>query len=140
MHLPPGSEVDFETFEQHIQRGDYETALILYQGELLPEDRYQDWTSWKREQLAQKFLKALLTVAEQKLAAGQPAEALEACHRILNEDPWCEPAVLVGMQACIQLKDRFEAIRLYQEFERRCAEELGVSPLPETQELYHSLF
>jgi DNA-binding SARP family transcriptional activator/Flp pilus assembly protein TadD len=139
LRLPPGSKVDFELFEQHLQRGEFEEALALYHGELFPEDRYCEWTFFKREYLTQQYLRTLLTVAEQKLAAGQPAEAFQACCRILAENPWHEQAVHIGMQACIQLKDRAGAIRLYRELEQSLAKDLDIAPSPEIQALYRSL-
>lgn len=139
LHLPPGSEVDFELFEQHCQKGEYEEALALYQGELFPEDRYCDWVTYKREALTHQYLQVLLAVAKQKLAAGQPVEALQACRHILAEDPWHEQAVQIGMQACTQLGDRAGAIRLYRELERNLAKDLDIAPSSEIQALYRSL-
>lgn len=139
LRLPPGSEVDFETFERQIKNEEHEAALEIYQGEPFTEDRYRDWASWKREQLAQKYQQALLTVAGQKLAAGEAGEALAACQRLLPENPWCEPAVLLAMQACLQLNDRPRALRLYRQLETRLKDELQILPAAELQELYRSL-
>jgi predicted ATPase len=52
------AEVDVDAFElaaQHARRagtaGAYRAALALYGGELLPENRYDDWASGRREEL-----------------------------------------------------------------------------------------
>jgi DNA-binding SARP family transcriptional activator len=137
--LPPDSRVDYEIFEQHIRQEEWESALSLYRGEPFPQDRYRDWVSWKREQLVRGYIRALLAVADQKLTASEPDQALEACQRILAEDPWQERAVLLGMNACIQMEDRAGALKLYRDLERRLGEELGVGPQLELIQLFETL-
>ena len=58
--------VDVAAFEaaaaQARQRGDpavYRAALALYTGELLPEDRYEEWASARREALHHEYLALL---------------------------------------------------------------------------------
>ncbi|MDE3088633.1 MAG: hypothetical protein KGJ80_04525, partial [Chloroflexota bacterium] len=139
LHLPPGSWVDYEIFEQHIQTREWCAALALYQGDLFPGDRYADWVAATRERLSRHYLDALLATAAQHLDAGRAQESLDACHRVLERDPWQENAVLLGMRACLALNDRAGAIRLYRELERTLREELGVSPQPVLQEFCQSL-
>ena len=139
LRLPPGSQVDFETFEQCIQKGELDAALDLFRGEPFPLDMYHDWVAASREQLNQQYIKVLLDVSRQKLLAGDPQGALKSCYRLLSIDPWQEQAVLTGMQACILLKDRMGAIRLYTELVRSLQEDLSVAPIPELRQLYQSL-
>ncbi|MCX7902718.1 MAG: bacterial transcriptional activator domain-containing protein, partial [Burkholderiaceae bacterium] len=108
-------------------------------GELFPEDRYADWAVLPREQLAEAYLRALLAAAEERLSAGRPADALDACRRALALDPWQEQAVLLGMRACVALGDRAAALRLYRNLERTLREELGIAPENELRRLYESL-
>lgn len=139
LYLPSGSQVDFETFEAHVHKGEWQSALTLYQGEPFAKDRYHDWASLKREQLIQLGLRALLASAAQSLDAGDADQALGSCQRILAEEPWHEQAVLLGMQACLKLNDRPAALRLYLNLERCFHEEFGILPMPELRELYQSL-
>jgi DNA-binding SARP family transcriptional activator len=67
-------------------------ALALYAGELLPEDRYEDWTTARREAVHEQRLRLLVELAELHLAAGQPAEAIEALQRAVVADPLHEAA------------------------------------------------
>ncbi len=139
LFLPPGSQVDFETFEAHFSQGEWEEAISHYPGEPFPKDRYHDWASCKRELLIQHYLRALLIVARQALQAGQHAQALDFCRRVLTEDPWLEQAVLIGMQACIHMQDRITALRLYRDLESRLQEEFSIEPTGELKALYQSL-
>lgn len=139
LHLPPGSSVDFEAFAAHVRAGAWEAALAGYGGELFPEDRYADWAALPRERLAEAHLRALLAAAEARLAAGQPADALEACRRALALDPWRERAVLLGMRACLALGDRAAALRLYRDLERTLRGELDIVPEEELRKLYEAI-
>jgi len=137
LHLPPGAWIDFQAFTDLVTLGDYEQALILYEGELLPAHRYADWAIWERERLAQRYLQALLAVAEASLADGRAQQALELARKALAQEPWQEQAVHIGMEACILLHDRAGALRLYQTLARRLATDLGIEPEAELKELYY---
>jgi DNA-binding SARP family transcriptional activator len=139
LYLPSGSQVDFESFEEDVRKGEWEAALKLYQGEPFAKDRYHDWASWKREQLIQQGLRVLLAAATQSLEAGDAGQALTSCQRILAEEPWQEQATLLGMQACLKLNDRPGALRLYLSLKRCLNEEFGVLPMGELRDLYQSL-
>ncbi|MCS7283097.1 MAG: bacterial transcriptional activator domain-containing protein [Anaerolineae bacterium] len=139
LHLPPGSWVDLEAFEESVRQGRWEEAIALYEGDLFPADRYADWAAAPRERLSQQFVAVLLALARWQLAAGHPQEALAAARRLLEMDPWQENGVLVGMQACLALGDRAGAIRLYRNLEQTLREEMGIAPSEELQKLYQSL-
>ncbi len=139
LRLPPGSWVDWEAFARHVEAGEWDEALRLYQGELLPGDRYADWALLPRERGARLYMQALLGVAQERLKAGCCREALEACHRVLEMEPWQEQAVLLGMKAYAALGDRTGALRLYKNLERTLREELGILPQKELQAFYRSL-
>ncbi len=137
--LPTGSQVDYENFEAHICKGEWEAALQLYLGEPFVKDRYHDWASWKREQLIQLGLKAELAAATQSLEADDAEKALVSCQHILAEEAWHEQATLLGMQAHLKLNDRPGAIRLYLNLEHCLRQEFDILPMPELRELYQSL-
>ena len=67
-------------------------ALELYAGELLPEDRYEDWTISRRERLREMFLALLLDHADVLERAGDDVAAIEALRRIVVIDPAHEDA------------------------------------------------
>jgi len=136
---PTGSWIDLESFETACRRGDWEQALALYGGELLPDYRYADWTQAPRERAALLYQRALLAAAEARLAAGCFGPALEACRRLLDLEPWHEEAALLGMRACVALGDRAGARRLYRKLETALRRDLDTAPLPEIQAFYRDL-
>lgn len=137
--LPPGSTVDYATFQEHCRRGEWEAALALYQGDLLPDHRYADWAISAREQAAGWCRRGLAQTARALLDAGRFEEALDACRRLLALEPWDEDAVDLGMRACLALNDLAGARRLYRQLERHLRDELGVEPQERLQALYASL-
>jgi len=139
LHLPANSQVDFETFEMHCRQGEWEDALVLYSGDLLPSDRYADWASEPRERLALKYQRALLAAARERLTAGRTIESLEACQQLLALEPWHEQAVLLAMRASVELNDLAGARRIYRRLERTLHDELGTVPQDDLQALYRSL-
>jgi DNA-binding SARP family transcriptional activator len=139
MRLPAGSTVDFQTFEAHCRAEEWDAALVLYGGDLFPDDPYAEWAIAPREHFKRLYLRALLITAHRQMQAGRAREALEACHRILEMDPWQEDAVLLGMRACLAFNDRAGAVRLYRQLERTLREELNTVPQAELRALYQSL-
>ncbi len=128
LELPPGSEVDFETFEALLRAGDWEAALSIYKGDLFPDDLYADWAVLPRERLKRLYMQALYGAARARMQAGRAREALDACLRILEVDAWQEEAVLLGMEASVALGDRAGALRLYRSLEQSLREELNTVP------------
>ena len=139
LRLPPGSSVDWEAFRAHCRLGEWEAALDLYGGELLPEYLYAEWTVAPRQRLTLLYERALLGAAEARLEEGRFDEALDACHRLLAAELWQERAVLLGMRACQGLNDRAGALRLYRNLEKALRDELDISPSDELQVFYRSL-
>ncbi len=139
LRLPPGSQVDFEMFEQHYHRREWAAAFALYRGELFPDDRYEDWAALPRERLRQMAVRVAMHVAQEAFAAERFNRTLDACRRALSLEPWEEEAVLLGMKAYLALNDRAGAIRLYRTLAQRLQSELGIEPQKTLQNLYESL-
>jgi len=139
LRLPPGSIADCIEFERRVRQGQWEAAVALYTGDLLPAARYAEWAAAPRERLIQMHLRALVALAGERLAAGRALEALDACQRALSIDPWQEQAVLIGMRACQAMGDRTTALRLYRDLEQSLRQELQTEPLRELQNLYRAL-
>jgi LuxR family maltose regulon positive regulatory protein len=136
---PPGSWLDLEAFEALCRRAEWEEALALYGGDLLPDYRYADWALAARERLAFQYQQALLAAGKARLAERRFNAALDACRRLLALEPWHESAVLLGMRACVALNDLAGARRLYLKLEKALREELDTAPQAELQDLYRSL-
>lgn len=139
LHLPACSSVDFEILEARCREKDWDAAVALRGGELLPEYPYADWAVAPRQRLAQLYLRALLGLAENKFAGGLDDEALDLCCRVLALEPWQEQAVLLGMQACLRMNNLARARRLYRELEKSLRDDLAAEPQEELRALYRSL-
>jgi DNA-binding SARP family transcriptional activator len=114
-------------------------ALALYQGEYLPDARYETWAAAERERIAVAFLHLADQLASTMLEMDQPQESIEICHRILDQDSCWERAYRMLMLAYHQLGDRGQVARAYQRCLHALHQDLDVEPSPETQMLYHQL-
>src|SRR5215207_8672427 len=70
----------------------YRAALELYSGELLPEDRYEEWAESRRQELRQRFLSLNVELAGLYEERGEAAPAVQALQRALAEEPTDEEA------------------------------------------------
>src|SRR5262245_41298248 len=64
-----------------------EGALAAYRGELLPEDRYEDWAAGRRTTLAELHLSVLLALAAAAERRGDQAAAAEHLRRVSELEP-----------------------------------------------------
>jgi DNA-binding SARP family transcriptional activator len=111
-----------------------------YPGDALDEDLYADWATGLRDEVRAVLIAAARALAED-LTARTPADALPYLARILDADPYDEPAhvMLVGS---LNALGRFgEARRAYRRYEARMGE-LGLPlrrwPLAATHPKYET--
>lgn len=115
-----------------------EAAMARYQADLLPEDRYADWPSARREQLRRRRLELLDTLASYAESVGEPERAVA----LLNDAITCDPLDdvrqlrLAGLYAATGR--RGAALAVLQRA-RSTAAELGVAPSPAWETLRASL-
>ncbi len=110
-------------------------ALSLYRGDYLA-GVYGDWPTLERERLRGRFLAALEELADLHADQGDLRQAVALYQRLLAEAPYQESAHR-GLMACYsRLGDRAGAIRQYHRCVELLREELGLSPMSETEELY----
>jgi DNA-binding SARP family transcriptional activator len=89
-------------------------ALQWYGGDLLPQDRFEDWAADRRESLHLRRLDVLRV-------AGQWRDLAEL-------DPTHEPAHVELMRQHLAVGHRLAAVQQYQRLERVLDRELGVAP------------
>ena len=116
-----------------------ERALQLYQGEYLPDARYETWAAAEREHLSVLYLRAADKLCELYLASGLPEKTIDLCQKIFSEDNCWERAYRHLMFAYSQLGDHGQIGRTYQRCVQILWDELEISPSPETIASYHSL-
>jgi DNA-binding SARP family transcriptional activator len=62
-------------------------ALDLYAGELLPEDRYEEWAENRRADLRRMYLELLAELAALHEERGEYGSAAEALQSVVTEEP-----------------------------------------------------
>lgn len=143
--------VDSDIFEQLVAAGNaalpndvelatrlYEEARDLYQGDYLPERRYEDWSSPERERL-QVLALGMLTSLATLLVNQNPLESLRLTQHVLAMEPVWEEAYRIQMKAYMAQGNRPLALKAYQQCVETLQAELGIPPLPETQALHEQI-
>lgn len=116
-----------------------EQALALYRGDLLEEDPYAEWVLAERERLRERYLDALLALAELYAQADELERAIAACRRALARDEYREAAYRALMRYQVMAGDVAAALNTYERCRRILAEEFGAAPAPQTQALYEAI-
>jgi predicted ATPase/DNA-binding SARP family transcriptional activator len=117
----------------------YETALGLYGGELLPEDRYEDWPAARRESLRETYLALVVELGELLAARGDTSAAVEKLQRAVVEDPLHEPAHRALMGIFAADGRRQQALAQYGQLRQTLRIQLAADPDPETAQLYRQI-
>ncbi len=137
---------DVDTFEELLDQADkspvpgkktdlLEEAVALYQGDYLA-GVYADWCALERERLRERHLSALEALAGLHAARGNLQRAIQEYQQLVAQDPYREPVHRELMRCHYRLGDRAAAIRQYQDCSQVLRDDLGLSPEPETDELY----
>ena len=138
--------VDVDAFFSAVARArrtgdpsDYAHAIALYRDGLLPEDRYEEWATERRDVLSFEFLAILEERAARLEARGDLDGATRAVRRLIAEEPLREQAHAWLIRLHALAGRRSEALREYQHLHELLAAELGAEPSPETQRLYEEV-
>jgi DNA-binding SARP family transcriptional activator len=109
----------------------YEAALAAYPGELLPEDRYEDWSAERRTALAGLHIRMLLRLAEALESRGEYSQAADRLRAALQQDRTREDIHRRLMRLYAETGSRDQAVRQFQ----LCREALqqGLDLLPEAE-------
>lgn len=143
-------ELDTRSFQGQIQKGLNEAnhdeagsllekGLSLYQGEYLPERRYDDWCAGKRESMLVYFLRGAEKMAQLNIDKRNFGQAIYWCEKIIECDPTWEEAYRLLMYCYFRKNNRPQAIKWYQKCTKILKEELGVTPLEPTRNMYKSI-
>ncbi len=142
-------QLDIREFREYISLGErwerqgdpssaidaYETAVDLYRGDLLEDESYAEWCCEEREVLKEMYLATLRRLAGLHMERSGPERSVQAYRRALSVDPLREENHQGLMRALWAAGRRDEALRQYQLCREVLFRELGVGPLPETDEL-----
>lgn len=118
---------------------DYEAALHLYTGELLPEDRYEDWAQSHRERLRQLHVTLLLRLAHLWEERGEARHAIEILQRTVAQEPLHEEAHRELMRLYWRGGQHQQAKAQYWRLTVALQTELGMAPDSTTVQLYNQI-
>jgi LuxR family maltose regulon positive regulatory protein len=147
LHTASAFELDSAEFERFIQAGlderNQEEARILlqkgleiYTGDYLPERRHEDWCLDERERLQVLYLRGAERYAQLSVAVEGYDLAIYWCEQILAKDSCWEEAYRLLMFCYYRKNNRPQALKWYQKCCEKLEQEVGVAPMPSTEEMY----
>jgi predicted ATPase/DNA-binding SARP family transcriptional activator/DNA-binding CsgD family transcriptional regulator len=113
----------------------YRAALDLYAGELLPTDRYEEWTEEPRRRLQQTYISLLLGLAHLHEERADHDRAIEALGRVVSEEPTHEEAHTGLMRLYALVGNNGEALAQYGRLEETLSRALGTEPAASSRAL-----
>jgi DNA-binding SARP family transcriptional activator len=136
--------IDADHFQRVAERAlrlgsGYEAALAAYTGELLPEDRYEDWSAPQRDRLAELRILLLLGLAETLAERGAYVQAVEILRTVLQHDPTREDVHRWLIRLYASTGARHLAIRQFEICRDVLQRDLNIPPQRETQALYQDV-
>jgi DNA-binding SARP family transcriptional activator len=132
--------LDTADFLSALNDEDLETAVSLYQGDLLPgfncqSQPFDDWLRQERERYHQLAMNAFHQLTRDSLNQADFQRAQTFARRQLALEPWREEAHRQLMQALSALGERTAALAQYETCRAVLAEEFGAEPMAETAAL-----
>jgi DNA-binding SARP family transcriptional activator len=149
LELAPRGELesDLERFEQsaaaafaapgHAQP--FIDAVALFGGELLPEDRFEDWAIDRRDTVKATYVDLLLELAAIERSRARLDAAIDALKRIIAVEPLHEDAQAQLIYLNGLAGRRHLAVAHFRRFRDLLKSELEAEPLPTTLEIYRSV-
>jgi DNA-binding SARP family transcriptional activator len=133
--LPPSSWIDVDAFEEaaRIARSKqkpvaYKAALYLYAGDLLPEDRSEDWVVRRCEELRTLHSTLWMELAALQEQEGAIDAAVEALRHVVAHDPIHEEAHFRLMRLLVSAGQRHQALRQYKRLRDALRKDLDAEP------------
>ncbi|MGQ9586672.1 MAG: tetratricopeptide repeat protein [Anaerolineae bacterium] len=116
----------------------YQEALALYRGDYL-EEFYSDWCLQERERLRERFMTSAMALADLYYERKSPELSIGVCQSVLARDRYQERAYHRLIRCYAAMGDRAAAIKAYRQCVELLREDLGLDPMPETEELYRQI-
>ncbi|MFE5909578.1 BTAD domain-containing putative transcriptional regulator [Streptomyces wedmorensis] len=148
LRLPTGhgTRVDTEEFQSAVfaarRSGDpeaYRDALALYGGDLLPEDRYEEWAVPVHDALRDEYLCVLLEQARLLESRAKLDGAAAALRQVLAADPAHEDAATALMRVDGLAGRHHEALAVYERLCTALARQDAGPPGVVTQRLFEQI-
>ncbi len=117
----------------------YESAMALYQGDFLPEQRYDAWAEDERLLHRRELFQAGERLGNLLLAEGEFDRVVRVAETLLQFDPLWESAYALLMEAHWQQGNRVLVARTYDRCRKRLHKALGVAPSKAITTLFERL-
>ncbi|MDQ3547769.1 MAG: hypothetical protein M3439_03020, partial [Chloroflexota bacterium] len=117
------------------QTEDFQTAAALYKGDLLPEDRYEDWIEERRNALRMSYLTLLGRLASALEADGDIPASIAILRQVLTLEPADEQTHTRLMRLYCLAGQRRQALAQYEQLSELLATEYAAVPDDETRNL-----
>lgn len=130
--------LDVMEFENAIKENQFEPAIALYRGELLP-DCEDEWIVSERDRLQQLYVRALKQLIEHLQEKQDYRLALNHAQQLLRIDSLNESTYCTLMQLHHLSGDRSSALQTYYRCMTVLRDELGIDPSSTTRNFYESL-
>ncbi|WP_020393013.1 BTAD domain-containing putative transcriptional regulator [Kribbella catacumbae] len=114
----------------------YQAAVDLYGGDLLPEDRYEEWAEPHTDRLRREAHELLVEWAALLEARADVDAAIAALRRVLADEPSHEEAGAALMRLQALAGRRSAAMAEYDALRLALDRDLGVTPSAATERLY----
>ncbi|MBU4132538.1 MAG: hypothetical protein KKF12_17115 [Proteobacteria bacterium] len=148
--IKENGSVDIESFVRQVAlgrkakdsetaMGHYQKAVILYQGDFLEEDLYEDWCAPERERYKQTYLEALKKVIEYHENKKNYADCIVAANTYLQNDRYAETIIRRLMKYYALTGNRPMITHIYEKFEQTIQIELNCGVSSKTKQLYTQL-
>lgn len=108
----------------------YRMATELYRGDVLPDDRYEDWTSALRDELKDRCIGALFELSQLYFEEGDASQGTAVVRRILNLDDTYEEAYQLLISELLRTGRTSDAERVFDQAKKAYRREYGSSPPP----------
>lgn len=116
-----------------------QTAIAMVRGEPFAEDRYDDWAVPLTARAMRVWRDACLQLATLLSVRGHHDESAAWYERLLDADPLDEEALRGVMAAAARARRPADALRRYERFRAKLADELDAEPAAETELLVEQI-
>ena len=116
-----------------------EAAVQLWRGDFAEDLDAAEWVIFKREELRNRYLQALIDLGELHFVAAQYDRAAAVYQRLLSLDTYFELAHRELMRCLVRQGEVGHALQHYQHLREMLRHELQTAPSPETVSLYERL-
>ena len=143
-HINPQASVwwDVELFEILGEKSDLnslEEAVLMYRGEFLTDNLYDDWVNNKRDQLKKTIISVIEKLSDLLFEESDFDQIIRVNEDLLKIDITWEPAYRNLMVAYAGNENQSQVEIVYQRMKKILSEELGITHSDTTEKLYRSL-